>query len=250
MTDFAPEGVVDSTPTGEAPADLPTENVSIEEQLRIANQRWEQEKQGRIKERERYKPVAQAFENLHPDDARAISDFVRAYAAGDTDTATRWMIDNARTLAGDKFDTLLTPQQEHAITQQAIQDGQQALLTPDQVQKLIDDRLAAVEQAQTVRQYEAQIEATLVENGYTPDSPLATAAIIAASKRSDLDLVAALREVEDEAIARAQDIIARRQNAATSMGSPTPNGVAAVNNVTAGMTPRQRALARLEQSGL
>lgn len=243
MTDFAPEGVVDATPTGEAPADLPEENVDYKAI-------WEAEKQGRIKERERYKPVAQAFENLHPDDMKAISDFVRAYAAGDTDTATKWMIDNARTLAGDKWDSLVSPQQATAITQQAVADGQQAMLTPDQVQQLIDQRLAAAEQAQTVRQYEAQIEATLIQHGYEPESPLAVAAIAAASKRPDLDLVAAIQEIEDTIVSQYQAVAARRAAAAQSLGAPSPNGVAAVNNPVAGMTPRERAMARLAQNGL
>lgn len=244
MSDLAPQGAVDAVPAGEAPAE-PAENIDYKA-------RWEAEVQDRQRERERYKPVAQAFQNLHPDDARAIQDFVRAYASGDTDTATKWMIDNARTLAGDKFDNYLSPAQEAAIAQQAQVDGAAQGLTPQQVEQMVEQRIQQFQMAQVQKQYEAQIEQTLVQHGYQPDSPLATAAIVAASKRPDLDLNAAIREVEEQVLAQAQAIAAQRAAAAGVMGNmpPSGNGVAAINNPVSGMSPRERAMARLEANGL
>lgn len=246
MSDIAPQGPVDAVPAGEVSAESTVDtNVDWEAKYRS-------EVQDRIKERERYKPVAQAFQGLHPDDARAIQDMVRAYASGDTDTAARWMIDNAKTLAGDKFQTYVSPQQESYITQQAQVDGAAAGLTPDQVNQMVEQRLQQFQMQQAQAHYETQIEQTLVQHGYQPDSPLATAAIVAASKRPDLDLTAAIREVEEQVLAQAQAIATQRAAAAGAMSNmpPVSNGVAAVNNPVSGMSPRERALARLEANGL
>lgn len=245
MSDTAPQGAVDAVPAGEAPAEVIDGNVDWESKYRA-------EVQDRIKERERYKPVAQAFQGLHPDDARAIQDFVKAYASGDTETATKWMIDNARTLAGDKFQTYVSPAQESFITQQAQVEGAAQGLTPQQVEQMVEQRIQAFQMQQAQSHYESQIEQTLVQHGYQPDSPLATAAIVAASKRPDLDLTAAIREVEEQVLAQAQAIATQRAAAAQSMGNmpPSGNGVAAVNNPTTGMSPRERAMARLEANGL
>lgn len=240
MSDTAPNAPVDAVAGEAAPAET---NVDWESKYRA-------EVQDRIKERERYKPIAQAFGNLHPDDASAIQDFVRAYASGDTDTAVRWMVDNGRALAGEKFDQFITPAQQAAVTQQAQVEGAAANLTPDQVNQLVEQRLQEYQFAQTQQHYERQIEATLVEHGYQPNSALATAAIVAASKRPDLDLGAAIREVEDDILTRASAIAARRAEAAQSMGSPVVNGVAAINQNGQAMSPRDRALARLEANGI
>ncbi len=252
MTDFAPEGVVDAAPTGEAPAEtLPDQPVNWEEKYRS-------EVQDRIKEREKYKPFQQTIGRLHPDDARAINEFVSAFASGDTDTATRWMVDNARTLAGDKWDTFITPAQQQAVNNavatQAFTDGQNAGMTPQQIEQLVQERLndtfQQMQQAQVQAQYEQQIEATLAEHGLDPESPLATAAIVAATKRPDLDLGSAIREMEDQLLAQAQAIATRRQQAGQQMGAPVVNGVSAVSNVGQQMSPRDRAMARLAANGL
>lgn len=252
MTDFAPEGVVDAAPTGEAPAEtLPDQPVNWEEKYRA-------EVQDRIKERERYKPFQQSIGRLHPDDARAINEFVSAFASGDTDTATRWMVDNARTLAGDKWDSLVTPAQaqaiNNAVTQQAFSDGTEAGMTPQQIEQLVQNRLnetfQQMQQAQVQAQYEQQIEATLAEHGLDADSPLATAAIVAATKRPDLDLSSAIREMEDQVLAQAQTIAARRAAAGSQMGSPIVNGSPAVSHLGQEMSPRERAMARLAANGL
>lgn len=240
MSDFAPNAPVDTDAGEAAPAET---NVDWESKYRA-------EVQDRIKERERYKPIAQAFGNLHPDDATAIQDFVRAYASGDTETAVRWMVDNGRALAGDRFEQYISPAQQAAVTQQAQIEGAQANLTPEQVSQLVEQRIQEFQFAQTQSHYERQIEQTLVEHGYQPDSALATAAIVAASKRPDLDLGAAIREVEDDILARANAIAVRRSEAAQSMGAPVVNGVVAVNPNGQAMSPRDRALARLEANGI
>lgn len=252
MTDFAPEGAVDAAPTGEAPAEtLPDQPVNWEEKYRA-------EVQDRIKERERYKPFQQSIGRLHPDDAKAINEFVSAFASGDTDTATRWMVDNARTLAGDRFEQYVSPAQQaainNAVTQQAVTDGQAAGMTADQIDQLVQNRLnetfQQMQQAQVQAQYEQQIEATLAEHGLQADSPLATAAIVAATKRPDLDLSSAIREMEEQVLAQAQAIAARRQQAGQQMGSPIVNGSPAVSQVGQSMSPRDRAMARLAANGL
>jgi hypothetical protein len=244
MTDFAPEAAVDAA-IADGAAESPASTGSVDWE-----QKYRAEVQDRIKERERYKPIAQTFGNMHPDDAKAIQDFISAYSSGDTETATRWMIDNARTLAGDRWTDYISPAQQENITNQAVSEGQQAGLSPDQVEQLIEQRMNQYQQMQVQQQYERQIEDTLLQHGYDPNTPLATAAIVAASKRSDLDLSAAIRELEDQVLAQAQTIASRRSDAASQMGTPVVNGVAAVNPNGQNLTPRQRAMARLEQNGL
>ena len=204
----------------------------------------------RVKERERYKPIAQTFAKMHPDDARAVQEFANAFAAGDTDTAVRWMVDNAKTLAGERFDTFISPQAQAAIGQQAVQEGYQAGLTPDQVEQLVEQRMNQYAQAQVQTQYERQIEETLAEHGLQPDTPLATAAIVAASRRPDLDLSMAIWEMEEQVLSQAQQIAAKRAEAGSQMGTPIINGQASTNFAGQNMSPRERALARLEQNGL
>jgi len=51
-------------------------------------ERYRSEVQDRIRERERYKPIRQVFDNMHPDDAAAVQGFAQAWAAGDEDTAS------------------------------------------------------------------------------------------------------------------------------------------------------------------
>jgi len=241
MTDFNPEGVVDTAPLEGSEASSTDVNWEDKYRSEVAD---------RVKERERYKPIAQTFAKMHPDDARAVQEFANAFASGDTDTAVRWMVDNARTLAGERFDNFISPQAQAAIGQQAVQDGQSAGLTPGQVEQLVEQRMNQFAQAQVQTQYERQIEETLAQHGLQPDTPLATAAIVAASRRSDLDLSLAIREMEDQVLAQAQQIAAQRSAAGSQMGTPIVNGQASTNLAGQNLSPRDRAMARLEQNGL
>ena len=241
MTDFNPEIAVDTAPAEDIDTFAGDINWETKYRSEVAD---------RVKERERYKPIAQTFAKMHPDDARAVQEFANAFAAGDTDTAVRWMVDNAKTLAGERFDTFISPQAQAVIGQQAVQEGQQAGLTPQQVENLVEQRMNQYAQAQVQTQYEYQIEETLAEHGLQPDTPLATAAIVAASRRSDLDLSLAIQEMEEQVMAQAQEIAWKRSQAGSQMGTPIVNGQASTNFAGQNMSPRERALARLEQNGL
>lgn len=232
---------VDQAPD-ETPADIPAGDSNWEE-------RYRNEVQDRIKERERYKPIRQTFDQMHPDDAAAVQGFAQAWASGDQETAINWMIENAKTLAGDKFYDIagISSQDRNEIMQEAVHDAQQAGLTPEQVNGLIEQRMGEFQHEQVVQQYEQEISQTLIDAGYDPDSPLAVAAISAAQKRSDLDLSAAIKDVENQILNQAQNIVQRRQNPSTGMPSAAPNGVAPRFD-TANMTPRDKALARLGQN--
>lgn len=241
MTDFNPEIAVDTAPAEDI--DTPADDINWETKYRS-------EVADRVKERERYKPIAQTFAKMHPDDAKAVQEFANAFAAGDTDTAVRWMVDNAKTLAGERFDTFISPQAQAVIGQQAVQDGQSAGLTPQQVENLVEQRMNQYAQAQVQTQHEHEIEETLAQHGLQPDTPLATAAIVAASRRPDLNLSLAIKEMEDQVMAQAQQIAAKRSEAGNQMGTPIVNGQAATTFAGQNMSPRERALARLEQNGL
>jgi hypothetical protein len=244
MSDFSDTNYTDyvDVPAEEAPADIPAGDSNWEE-------RYRNEVQDRIKERERYKPIRQTFDQMHPDDAAAVQGFAQAWASGDQDTAINWMIENAKTLAGDKFYDIagVSPQDRNEIMQEAVYDGQQAGLTPEQVNNLVEQRMGEFQHEQVVQQYEHEIAQTLIDAGYDPDSPLAIAAISAAQQRSDLDLQAAIKDVENQILTQAQNIVGRRQNPSAGMPSAAPNGVAPRFD-TANMTPRDKAMARLNQN--
>lgn len=216
-------------------------------------ERYRSEVQDRIKERERYKPIRQVFDQMHPDDAAAVQGFAQAWASGDQETAIQWMIDNAKTLAGERFYDIAgvnsRGQTQQEVWNEAVQDGRQANLTQDQVDQLISTRMMEFQHEQVVSQYEAEIEQTLQEAGYDPESPLAVAAIAAAQRRDDLDLRAAIADVENQILSQAQSIVQRRQNPSAGMPAPSPNGVAPRIDA-ANMSPRDRAMARLQQNGL
>ena len=105
------------TPPDEAPTEIPAGDSNWEE-------RYRSEVQDRIKERERYKPIRQTFDQMHPDDAAAVQGFAQAWASGDQDTAINWMIENAKTLAGDRFYDIagVSNQDRNNIMQEAVQD--------------------------------------------------------------------------------------------------------------------------------
>lgn len=236
MSDVAPQGAETVAPAGEAPAET---NVDWEARYRA-------EVQERVAERERYKPVASAFQNLHPDDARAIQDFVKAYANGDTETATRWMVDNAKTLAGDNFQQYIAGQQ--AVVNHTVAQGQAAGLTPEAVQELVSQQIAAFQEQQEIANCAVEIDQELRDLGLVPDTPLAHAIITQALNRDDLNLRAAYSEMENQILQQAQSIVERRRSASSAMPTAAPNGINGVP--TSGSLPRDRAMARLEQQGL
>jgi hypothetical protein len=242
FSDYVSEPTVESAPVEETPSG----DVNWEE-------RYRSEVQDRIKERERYKPIRQVFDQMHPDDAAAVQGFAQAWASGDQDTAIQWMVDNAKTLAGERFYEIAgvnsLGQNQQDVYEEAIQDSRQAGLTPEQVAQVVEERMAMFQHEQVVHQYEIEIEETLQEAGYDPNSPLAIAAISAAQQRQDLDLKAAIADIENQILTQAQSIVQRRQNPSTGMPSAPPNGVAPVMN-PGSMSPRDRAMARLGQQGL
>jgi hypothetical protein len=217
-------------------------------------ERYRSEVQDRIRERERYKPIRQVFDQMHPDDAAAVQGFAQAWAAGDQDTAIKWMIENAKTLAGDNFYDIAgvnsRGQTQSDVWNEAVNDAQTAGLSPQQVEMLIEDRMAAFQHEQVVQQFEYEIEQTLQEAGYDPNSPLAIAAIAAAQQREDLDLGAAIADIENQILTQAQSIVQRRQNPSAGMPSAAPTGGVPARMDIAGMSPRDRAMARLQQNGL
>lgn len=235
-TDYVDEG------PGEIPDKIPAEDGNWEE-------RYRSEVQDRIKERERYKPIRQTFDQMHPDDAAAVQGFAQAWASGDQDTAIEWMIENAKTLAGDRFYDIagVSPQDRNEIMQEAIYEGREAGLTLEQVDNLVEQRMGEFQHEQVVQQYEHEISQTLINAGYDPNSPLAMAAISAAQQRSDLDLEAAIKDVENQILTQAQNIVGRRQNPSAGMPSAAPNGVAPRFD-NANMSPRDKAMARLNQT--
>lgn len=228
--------------------DIPAEPETSTE---LSESNWEEryktEVQDRIKERERYKPIRQTFDKMHPDDAQAVAQFANAWAAGDQETAIKWMVDNAKTLAGDRFNSYLSGG-EQAVVSQAYQQAQAANLTPDQVDRLVTQKLQSFQEQQDIVRYQAQIDTDLRELGYEPETPLAHAAIIAATNRPDLDLKAAVKDMENQILKQAQSIVSRRQAGNAAMPSSSPNGMPSTVSSTA--SPRDRAMARLEQNGL
>jgi hypothetical protein len=245
MSDIGDTNFTDYVESAEAPIE-DTGNLNWEEKYRS-------EVQDRIKERERYKPIRQVFDRMHPDDAAAVQGFANAWASGDQDTAVQWMIENAKTLAGDKFYEIAgvnsQGQTQQQVVQETVQQAQQAGLTPQQVERMVEDRMNAFQHEQVVQQYEMEITQTLQDAGYDPTGPLAVAAITAAQQREDLDLHAAIQDIENQILQQAQSIVQKRQNPSSGMPSAAPNGFAPRIDA-ANMTPRDRAMARLNQNNI
>lgn len=233
-----------------APAGETVETPSTETNW---EERYRNEVQDRIRERERYKPIRQTFDQMHPDDAAAVQGFAQAWASGDQDTAINWMIENAKTLAGDRFYEIAGVNQygqtQQQVVDEAYEDGRQSGLTPEQVNQLVEQRMNEFQHEQIVQQYEQEISQTLIDAGYDPEGPLAIAAISAAQQREDLDLHAAIQDVENQILNQAQAIVQRRQNPSTGMPPAAPNGVAPRFD-NANMSPRDRAMARLNQNAI
>lgn len=213
--------------------------------------KYKSEVQDRIKERERYKPMRQIFDNIDPSDAEAIQGFAQAWARGDQETAINWMIDNAKTLAGDSFYELAGVNSEGQtvldVIDSAQEEASEAGLTPSQVNKLVEERMNQFQYDRNVEFHENQISETLQNAGYDPNSPLAIAAITAAQRREDLDLDAAIAEIENDILKRAQSIVQKRKSPSAGMPTAGPNGIAG-KALSANATPREKAMARLEQN--
>jgi len=215
-------------------------------------ERYRAEVQDRIRERERYKPIKQVFDRMHPDDASAVQQFAQAWAAGDQDAAIQWMVDNAKTLAGDNLGRYLNPQQQAAaqasIATNAMAQGQAAGMTPEQIQQLVSQEIANFQQQQEVARYEVEIDQTIRDLGLEPDTPLAHAIIVNAMNREDLDLRAAYSDMENQILQQAQANVERRRSAGSAMPTAAPNGMSGVP--MSGASPRDKAMARLQQQGL
>lgn len=233
--------------------ETPTTEVVEAEQNQDWENKYKSEVQDRIKERERYKPIRQIFDNIDPSDAEAIQGFAQAWARGDQETAINWMIENAKTLAGDNFYELAGVNSQGQtfldIIDEAQEEASEAGLTPAQVNKLVEERMDRFQHDKNIEFHENQIFQTLQNAGYDPNSPLAIAAITAAQRREDLDLDAAIADVENDILKRAQSIVQKRKNPSSGMPAAAPNGVAGRPSFS-GQTPRQKALARLEQNNI
>lgn len=237
-------------------SDFNADNAPVGSEPEQGDVNWEEryrsEVQDRIRERERYKPIKQVFDQMHPDDAAAVQGFAQAWASGDTDAAVQWMIENAKTLAGERFDEIAgvnsRGQTVSDVYNEAQYEGRQAGLDPSQVQEMIDERMQQFQYEQTVAHYEQEIAQTLSEAGYDPESPLAIAAIAAAQQRPDLDLKAAIADIESQIMGQAQMLAQKRVNPSAGMPNGIPRGVPGVQE--SAMSPRERAMARLEQQGL
>ena len=241
--DFGGDTTLDFSSEIAAPA---VDSAPVDESQVNWEERYRSEVQDRIKERERYKPIRQVFDQMHPDDAQAVQQFAQSFASGDQEAAIKWMVDNAKALAGDNFNSYIGQQQQ--VVDNALAQGQAAGLTPDQVSQLVSQQLQAHQHEQQVQQFQIEIDQTLRELGLEPESALATVAIVAANNRPDLDLRAAYQEMENQILQQAQSIVEKRRGAAGSMPTAGPNGFAGVPSTSA--TPREKAMARLEQNGV
>ena len=134
--------------------------------------------------------------------------------------------------------------------EETVYEGRQAGLTTQQVEQMVEQRMQAFQHEQVVTQYEQEIEQTLIDAGYDPNGPLAVAAITAAQNRSDLDLNAAIADIENQILQQAQSIVSRRQNPSAGMPSAAPSGGVSPQMNPANMTSRDKAMARLNQSGI
>lgn len=110
--------------------------------------------------------------NLHPDDRRAAVDALSRFAAGDTDAAVTWMVDNARALAGTRFDEIVgravaAPSTGAPTMGEVTQISRESGMSRDEV-------LAAIEAAKTAARTEAVGEITSMQQRQAVDRELSS----------------------------------------------------------------------------
>jgi hypothetical protein len=204
---------------------------------------YAQEVQGRIAERERYKPFARTLDRLDPQQQQAMLALAEAAANGDTDAIAEWSKATYQNLTGAEIAAQVAAAQTGAT---AAPLGQQpaaptapvtpAGLTAEQVAEIVRRENA---QAQMVQRIEGELAAA----GHQPGSPAAQT-IIRYAQQTKLPMADAIAWYNADLAAQYAKVVGAGQQVAGAVPPVAPAGSPA--GPIGGATPRDRALSRLQ----
>lgn len=131
--------------------------------------RYQEEKDGRIRERNLYRPAKQLLDGLDADQQNAMLSIAEMARTGDTDGIVAWALDTATNLSGGDLAAAIAKRQAAGTQQAAAPATQQpaAGLDPDTVARMINDTLT---QRENVAQGKAFVSAELAKGGFDLDS--------------------------------------------------------------------------------
>lgn len=213
----------------------------------------------RIRERNLYKPYAQAFAPLDPTEREALLGVAEMVRNGDIEGIVSWSLQTAENVSGKSAAELIAARQQATPTGQAsTAPGVPAAapaapaseaLTADAVQRII---------AQTLQQDRTQVQQQAANqqliNEYTQKMTAAGVQPTSEEGREVIEICRGLRGDMDKALrvfalSKADQVAAGAAAAAAAgqVPAPAPNGAPASAAPAVNLSPRDRVIARLSQ---
>jgi hypothetical protein len=245
MTDIQPEVTSDQTPAGDG--------------AMIPKSVYDAEVQRHIKERNLFKPAQQRLSALADEQREAILGLADAAARGDMEAIMDWSIGTLENISGKSAAEAIAARQAKAGVGEAVGRGNEPALATPPTPQLTDDRVRELAVQAASREFEKQqtireVNSSLVAGGYEPGTPEAYA-IILIGRDNNIPIKDAVAQYEALTDARVQARLARiaegQQQAAVVAGqtpAPAPSGQP-VGAVPSNLTPKERAIARLQSTG-
>ena len=205
------------------------------------------EVQARIAEREKYKPFAQTIGNLRQEDQQAILGLADAVAAGDTAAIAEWSASTYRNVTGAEIAAGVAAKvagEGASPTAPAGETPPAAApatgMTPDQIAELVRTETAkAVARDQLVGQIRSELSAA----GFEHNTPAGQTILAYAQANPRLTMADAVAWYSTDL----QTQYTRHISAAAAAGGALPAPAGAPAAPVTGATPRERAMARLQQ---
>lgn len=199
-----------------------------------------------IRERNLYKPYAQAFRGMGEAERSAILNLAGHVRSGDMDGVVDWSLSTMENLTGKTAADIIAARQAATPVGQTVAPEQApAGPTPQQIAEMVNQQVS--QQISTQRMVDS-MSATMNAAGFEPSSPSGRA-IITIARDLDMEPTAALQQAismfTTDVIARAQQGQAAVAAAAAAVPGTAPTGAPLGAVPADGLSGRQRAMARL-----
>jgi hypothetical protein len=211
----------------------------------VSKEVYDREVADRIRERNLYKPYATAFSPLAPEQREAILGMAEMVSNNDTQGIIDWSLTTAENVSGKTHAELIAARQAATPTGVAsVAAPATEPLTADAIDSIVAKRLEADRQ-------EAQRQAGTQEQIRVFTEKMTAAGIPPQSEdgREVIEMCRAYKGDMDKALrvfaAGKADAAAAAAAAAGQTPAPAPNGAPSAAAPAAGMTPRERMMARL-----
>lgn len=254
MTDTSQGGAVPAPATAPAPAaPADTGGDSVPRAV------YEKEVADRIRERNLYKSVNDRVRGLAADELDSVLDLADRVAARDWEAVQDWSLGTVEQIAkanGKSVADVIAARQgatpmgqaaAPAVTAPAEQGQQPAPLTAEQVMEIAERQAQKQYQLQ---QEIAQLDGIMRDNGFDSRTPVGQTIIRMARQNGIRDqreaLTKAITDYREDAARYASQAAQAAATAAGQVPAPAPNGAPAPVAPVAGLTPAERAKARIE----